>query len=332
MIRLAVLCAVAAAAASALQAQTPYYVTVSTQKARPLAMGGAYTAVTDHLGSLSFNPAGYTHPGSRRAVDARMVVNPLALFTLVSTDREAMKEDWCLPLAALFQGVSGAVGRVSFGIVFWEESLNNLFSHRRPEVFDGSHVMRQGNSTAGLSIALAPKVSIGVSGTLFRKKEENRVVSGLGYQYGIHIAVKEYVDVGVSFSNFQNRFSEQRLTIERFSDEAVNIGLDFHPRDCCRICVDIRNVSDEGQSTVREPHLGLELTPLAKFSLRGGYYLEDNVRPCMSLGIGLNRGDTTRGFSFVYLLDAVSIDAALLLKKERNTIDRWFILTANMML
>lgn len=330
MIGRAVICITVLAAA--VQAQSPYYVTVSTQKARPLAMGGAYTAVSDQLGSLAFNPAGFTHHSPERAVDVRLVINPLGPLSIAATDRSAVREDWCLPALELFQGISGVIGRVSFGVVFWEESLNNLDSHRRSAIFDGSRIMHEGSSSAGISLALAPKVSVGVSGILFRKEQEKKVVSGIGYQYGIHIAVKEYMDVGISFNNFPNRFSEQRLRIERLSDEALNIGIDFHPWHYLRLCADIRNVSDEGQATVREPHIGLEITPLSKASFRGGYYLEDNVRPCFSLGIGLNRGKTPKSASLLYLIDAVTIDAALLFKKERETIDRWFVLTANLML
>ena len=248
-------------------------------------MGGAFTSIRDDLAALDFNPANFTLENSIDEIRFNLFVNPIGPF-LALANREHL-ENWTGAAATVFRGFGLALHRLHVGFLFGEESLVDSLRLSRKDPFNAKGFGKQSSTSFGFSLHLAPRVSIGAAleGLVHDGKWGKAKV---GYRYGIHIRPRNNLAVGLYYFDFPDKYQEDRLVLERLEDATMNLGISYVPFGWILIAADVRNVSDEKGAIVREPHLGMEVTPFRHISVRTGYYRsQPDAKNVFSVGVGL---------------------------------------------
>ena len=301
-------------------------VTLSSVKARPLAMGGAYVSLENGVFSLDFNPAAFSMNAVEKTIDFSVYLNPLGPVTV--GENWSRISNWSDRLGLFIHGIGFSYDRLAIGILWGEESFSDEDRLTRKCFFDGTAYSAHKNSSIGFSIALNPRVSLGVVGEIFHREENGKNRMRLGYRYGIVIKPRNSLSVGLCFCNFPNDYKEDRIAIERLADETLNIGVSYSPWKRLTMALDIRNVSDDGKKVVREPHAGIEVNPFQFISFRGGYYREwEGDEETFSIGIGLHKWETVYSPDRVFTDPSLRLDASLLWQHHSGEISRWFIMS-----
>lgn len=261
-----------------------YYMTLSTIKARPLALGGAFAAMQNEWAALYYNPAGYhvsrTNPDKTFAA----VLNPLgALFAFSERDDYSRGT---VPLGWTIQAAGVRRGKLCFGLLIGEESLANADRLNRPRFFDGDGYQDNRNGVIGLAIEFAPRVRFGMAGDLFIRRGGLPKVK-FGYRYGLIVKPRGNLDVGLCYVDFPKQNADDRMPLERLADGTLNIGAAYTPFRFATLFADVRNVSGEVKAALLEPHVGAEIFPTTHVALRGGYYrARGGGHDASSFGIG----------------------------------------------
>jgi len=312
---------------TSLHAQENYYVTVSTQIARPLAMGGAFIAVRDNLPALGFNPGAFHLEKHDSDFIFKVFLNPASPLIIGQSSRQ--KNDWEFLATSIIQGFYISYGRLSAGFTVYNESCLEKNRLARKRIFDGIGLLRSGSTIAGFSLALAPGVSIGMSGELYRLRDADKIKYELGYQYGVYIKMKSHLDIGLSFIHCPDIFNKQKTELQRLSNETLNVGVAYSPWTFLKFSFDVRNVSNEEQPAVREPHFGLEFSLSKELSIRGGFFKEKEGRRYFSSGLGLNIVSNTNSFNWKNIFKDIRLDTTLIWERDGHITNRWFILTSS---
>ena len=301
-------------------------VTLSTVKARALAMGGAFVSVEDGLAALDFNPATFTLAPVTARGHCAAFLNPTGLLAIRENRGENVGVD--VMLGWLFHGVGVAAGRWTFGILWGEESLADKDRVKRNGLFDGRGYHAQRNASMGISLRLAPRVALGLAGEAFIREEDQSSSWTFGYRYGIMLKPKHTLTVGLCFYDFPNAYKNDRMNLERLADETLNIGVCYSPWEFLSLAMDVRNVSDEGKGAVREPHLGFELKPSRRFYFRGGYFRERGGRAhTYSVGVGFKASRWDNSLERFFLNPAFGIHMTFLWEKLQTGVDHWLIIS-----
>jgi hypothetical protein len=251
-----------------LRAQETEMVVLATVKARPVAMGGAFTSVRDDLASLDFNPAAFRLDRSGDGLRFQAFISPLGPW--LSLKNRHTYTDGTVPLGLCIRGLGLSAGPIDAGILMGEESLSDAKWLRRNDPFDANGYPPQRNASFGFSFALTQRASLGAAGEWFigNKNWKN---ARLGYRYGLILQPRANVSVGLFYMELPDTVRNGRSSLENLSDGTLNIGVSMEPWRFLRFSLDIRNVSDEDKPSVREPHAGLELFPCSHLVIRGGY-------------------------------------------------------------
>ena len=304
-------------------AQEKSFVTVNTVKARFLGMGGASVSVTDDLAALDYNPAGF-RVNQSYGWELNFFNNYIGLSAYLAESRET--SDFWEPLGFVLKGVSVSKGRFSFGVILGEESLSDRDRIQRKKIFDFEGYAGQRNQTIGFSFALAPRVSFGVAAECLIRGEEKEKEFFWGYRYGLILKPREKISVGICYFDLSERYASARRSLDRFSDESLNVGISYEPVQSFRLAADVRNVSDEGRSTTREPHVGFEWIPVHHLAIRGGsYFPRDNVAT-ISAGLSLFDWNRIKSTSQRFPHATFALNAAVLWQQNRTLEDGTFIL------
>ncbi len=301
-------------------------VTLSSAKARPLSMGGAYVSVENGLFALDFNPATFSSNIVEREIHFSVYFNPLGPVSIVENWNRI--SGWDDRLGLLIYGMAFSYDRIRMGILWGEEALTDQRRLTRSCFFDGTAYPVQKNSNIGFSFFLNPRVSLGAVGEIFHREKNGKEHIQWGYRYGIVIKPRDDLSVGLCFCNFPNEYKEDRILLERLADETLNIGISYSPWKAVMAAFDIRNVSDEGKRVVREPHIGFEVNPVTFVSLRGGYYREwEGEEETFSIGIGLHNWQSISSADPVFFDSFLRLDTSMLWQCQLGEIDRWFLLS-----
>jgi hypothetical protein len=301
-------------------------VTLSTVKARPLAMGGAFVSMEDNLASLDFNPAAFTLSSSAKRAQFSFFLNPLG--PLLIKENRGKISDWDVLLGFIIHGAAVSLGGIQFGVLWGEEALMDMKRLGRTCLFDGTGYRGQRNTSFGLSLHLAPRVSLGLAGEVLLRKENDNIKGKLGYRYGILLKPRNDLNVGLCFFDFPKAYKEDRKVLERLADETLNIGVSYTPWRFLTLALDIRNVSDEGKGVVREPHIGFETSPLRCLRLRGGYYRgKGGGDETISFGIGFLTGRSNLSEDRFFFHPTFELNTTLLWQKDRDEKNRWLFLS-----
>jgi len=282
------------------QEREHYFIAVSTLVARPLGMGGAFTAVNDDLAALLYNPANFTLYQDYRARRLTIFLNPVApIVTLQKPEALFGRayitwEEAAAVAAMLVKGMTLSLGSFEFGALFGEQSPQpEHFSAQR--VFDANGFLDNQYSILAMRMRVAERVSLGGSlGLYYRSEVERGRRWGVGTSYGVQVRPSRRVAVGVSYFTFPQMAPGYREAIERIVDGGVNLGVSVQSKFGTTIAVDFRNLGDENAAAgelMREAHLGVEQVLLAHLALRAGVFRkrDENAenRYVLSAGLGL---------------------------------------------
>ncbi len=298
---------------------------LSTLKARPMSMAGAYTAVQDPFNSVDYNPATLSAINNRQGVRYSIYLNGSGLLAAGLMTKDLTH--WDLLFGLGIKGFTLSKGRVSFAMTFGEESLSNKKLGNYKD-FSIQSYRRYRHSSAGFSLNFAANVSIGAAvetgyySLLSDNDGENDREWEWGYRYGIYVKTMHNVALGLCFVNYPGAIEKERLLLDRFSNESLNLGIAWHVRSNLMISCDVRNVSDEDQDTFTEPHAGVEWMPFSIIKIRSGAAWGTDGRSMKSFGIGL--------FPFInedpsrpYLQSRVTLDVSLLQMMEKGLTENW---------
>jgi hypothetical protein len=303
---------------------------LSCIKARPIALGGAFTALHDGLPALDFNPASFSLDRWAPGGNAALVLNPAGPLLLLRNCRTI--DTWTQPVAYLFRGLGFRWNRIQAGFLFGEESLGDARREKRRDPFDGHGFQMEVQTAVGFSFMLAPRVSLGAAAECF-VREGNWREARLGYRYGLHLHPRQNLSVGMCYFDFPDRYGSRRMELERLADATLNIGAAYEPVPWMTLALDVRNVSDEGKNVVREPHAGIEVTPLRHLSLRSGlsrdWIEKQNV---FSFGIGLLDPRALRDSEGPPSPQRMVVNLTVVLKQKDAGTEGWFLLTSTVAL
>jgi hypothetical protein len=277
-----------------------YFIAVSTLVARPLGMGGAFTAVNDDLAALLYNPASFTLYQDYRARRFTVFLNPVAPIVALQKPEALFGrayytwEEAAAVAAMLVKGMTLSLGAFEFGALFGEQSPQpEHFS--APRVFNANDYLDNQYNILAMRMRVAERVSLGGSlGLYYRSDAERGRRWGVGTSYGVQVRPSRRVAVGVSYITFPQMAPDYREAVERIVDGGVNLGVSVHSKFGTIIAVDFRNLGYENAATselMRETHLGVEQVLLSHLALRAGAFRKryENAenRYVLSAGVGL---------------------------------------------
>lgn len=282
--------------ANSLPAQSERYFTLNTTKVRPLAMGGAFTAIDDALAAIQFNPAAYFLAPQDEIPRVTFFLNPVSPFSggvnhnkLFSGGGTSL-DDLLITLSLLLKSMSFNFNHVQLGFLLGEESLS------LPEVFFDDRLIRidgfrQNHShTVAGRLKLAEAVSVGAAANfIFSSSSEDplKQEKDIGISYGVLLRPEKGLNIGVSFLNLPDSLSTIRTPLERLVDESVNIGVSYELVTKTMFSLDVRNLVEETNLAIREVHVGFEQVLLSHLALRGGYFKKHRGEHVFSWGLGL---------------------------------------------
>ena len=283
-----------------------YYIAVSTLMARPLGMGGAFTAVDDDLAALLYNPASFSLYKDHRANVGRVTLflNPIAPVVALQ-DPAALfgrnyftAEEVAAIVGMLIKGMTLSLGHFEVGALLGEQSPQpERFSTL--QVFDAHEYLDNQYNVLAARMRVAERVSLGGSIGLYYSGVEPRGRKwGVGTSYGVLVRPGREVSVGVSYITLPQMQRDYREDLERIVSGALNFGMSVRFKFGATVAADIRNLGEEKGTTgelVREAHLGLEQILLTQVALRAGLFRKRQEavddRYALSAGVGLINGN-----------------------------------------
>ncbi len=284
------------------QEREHYFIAVSTLVARPLGMGGAFTAVNDDLAALLYNPASFALYQDYRARRFTLFLNPVAPIVALQKPETLFGrvyitwEEAAAVAAMLVKGMTLSLGSFEFGALFGEQSPQpERFSAQR--VFDANGYLDNQYNILAMRMRVAERVSLGGSlGLYYRSEVERGRRWGVGTSYGVQVRPSRRVAVGVSYLTFPQMAPGYREALERIVDGGVNLGVSVQSKFGTTVAVDFRNLGDENAATgelMREAHLGIEQVLLAHLALRAGVFRkrDENAENHYVLSAGLGLAD-----------------------------------------
>ncbi len=300
-------------------------VTLSTVRARSLSVGGAFVSIQDDLASLDFNPAGFSIAPISERTQVSLFLNPLGSLLIIKN--QGNYSDWITPVGWIVRGGGISFGKLNVGFLWGEETLNNEKSLARSDILDASFYEWQTNASFGFSLALAPRVSIGMAGELFFRNIEKKEVK-FGYRYGIILHPRSNMSFGLCYFDLPNEYANDRMVLERIADETLNIGISYSPWKPLTLMLDVRNVSDEGKGITREPHMGIEIIPFNHIALRGGYFRDrENNENTYSFGMGILNWNSILPGERSFFHPTFGLNAAMVWQQNDQLTGRWFLLS-----
>ncbi len=318
------------------QGQGTQFFTLSTVKARPLAMGGAFTSVEDDLAAIQFNPAAfqlYSFPKKGRFT---FFLNPVSPFAGAAKRDDLFSgkgdrfDDVLLSLSLLLKAVSFSMNNLTFGLLLGEQGLNLPASAVSDEVFRAKGFRQNHAHSFVARVALADKVSIGgVAHFLYGSKSGNPddTHTDVAISYGILLKPEKGLNIGVSFINLPDSLEAFRLPVERFVDESVNVGISYRPVAGTLFSLDVRNLGEEQNLAVREFHFGLEQVLFGHIAVRGGIFRRNNDDNVFSVGIGLFDGNALHGFEDHFAHREFFLNYAFVYENTDLLDNRWHLLS-----
>ncbi len=311
------------------QAQATRYVSLNSSKARPLAMGGAFTSITDAFPAVSYNPAAVDLYSVKHRGRLTLFLNPVApvvgglnmsdLFSGSSSPGENFLLGASLVLKSLFLSLNS----LELGIVLGEQDLQLPQPFQGDDLFSVSGFRQNHAHTVVGRLRLAEQVAFGVSASLMYRSQTadpNKRLSGVGVSYGILLEPEKGLSIGVSLVDLPDSLHTERLPLERIVDETVNVGVSYNLWNTT-VSLDIRNLGEDDQDAVREFHIGLEQVLLSTVAVRAGWYKKDAGGNVYSWGLGLLDGNKLWGRPRQFGHNDFLLNYAFVL--EEGAVDEW---------
>ncbi len=274
--------------------QQDYFFTLSTTKARSLAMGGAYTSIEDDIVSATYNPATLSLYRFDKDFKLTFYLNPIAPATIYyerfyNDQSEQRQKENIFGTALLLMKSLVFTGRfIDIALILNEQIIDDNYLSLQKKFFQNCKLWENSYHTLATRIKLADRVSLGVSSSFYVKSINEEARQGWGFSYGILLKPSPRMNVGLAFVDYPNNASEIRMPLERLADQTMNIGISYKPTATTTLSLDLRNLTEDDRKGVREAHLGFEQNLFSILAIRGGYFKERFVDThTLSAGIGL---------------------------------------------
>ncbi|MDZ7264232.1 MAG: hypothetical protein ONB16_06575 [candidate division KSB1 bacterium] len=322
---------------TAVLAQDNYFFTLSTTKARPLAMGNAFTAVENDIISMTFNPASLSLFSSKKDYHFTAFFNPIAAGTIFYERLRSRSQADAQPFGIreslatallLVKGLAMTIKFIDVALLFNEQIINEPQLRRQQQFLDDDHLWDNSYHTLAVRMQLAERVAIGASGSYYRQQGDERLRHGLGFSYGVLIKPAPSLNVGLSFVDFPDGLTDARLPLERLVDQTMNIGIAFRPTPQTTIAFDLRNLTEDERKAVREAHFGVEQNLLSILALRAGFS-QERFTALQTYSVGIGLVDSNLFFSSENKLDHPQwlLNYALIYQKNASSRLYWHSLS-----
>lgn len=271
-----------------------YFVTLSTTKVRPLALGGAFMAVKDGLPAFNYNPAAFELYSFEKKFRLTFHLNPILPVVALADYQTLIKDgkfglvDFLTCLGLLFKSITISTEFFDTGFLFYDESLRHFSRFKSGKIFDCSGFLDNNSSVFLFKLKLARRVQIGATGGIFLAKDRGKRRWGWGSSYGVLLQPSERLNVGVVYFDLPQKLGDFRTNLERLEDETINIGTACKLDQNTTFTLDVRNLTEEYKKASREVHLGFERIFFSHLALRAGYYRKKiSKSEVFSFGVGI---------------------------------------------
>lgn len=305
-----------------------HYRTINTTSPRPLAMGGAFISVRGHLGALSWNPAAFILSDKELTHRLRIHINPIISTVLMYDDHRDLG-DIIAALGPAIRAITYSHRWAEMGLLLWEEPLSDPLREPSGRFFRSDRILDHHWHTLGLRIRLAPTVSLGCSGTLYKiqDREGHSTLAG-GANYGVLLRPVRRMEVGLAYFDFPSGLEDLRFDLEGLQDESVNGSISLHPDACTILALGLRDAAEGDKIGWDKVRFGLERTFRDLVAVRFGYFQSrGGQNDVYSFGLALTHAGRSRtGFSLLGLKD-LEAHYALLLEEGQTVQNRWHLLS-----
>ena len=302
-------------------------------RTRAIGMGTAFTAVESGLESALYNPATFQYIEAHKGLKFSVLFNPVVsagLYNLYNNDsREGISTgDWYNVFRTLPKAIVLSSEKWEFGLINHEELETRSSFHKQIKFVEGDHFFQHHVENFIARIKLAKQVQLGAAVQYYSAFVEDSLQHGFGASYGVFIKPHSKLNVGVVFVNLPVGMKNVRVNHDRFNTESVNVGFAYRPFSQTTIALDVRNLSEESQTTTREIHFGVEQGIFNQIYLRSGFYRDRfNKKNRFSFGIGLLNLNMFRLDDAKYYGPNLAINYALMVEPNELENRRWHFLT-----
>ena len=274
------------------------FLTSSISRARSLAMGSAYHSLVDDFSAGLYNPAAFRLNNTREERKFRFFFNPagmsVAFYDYSKYDRDFVEDNKLTASEGLLSAsmfLKGAVLTTQLfdcGINLGEEVISDIPLKLGERFYSiEGHTYRSYNS-AFVNFKIATTVSLGMAGTLYKSRTEEKTTYKGGYTFGVLLNPNPKLNVGIAYNDIPDSLSMARFVLESSEGKTVTGGISYYPDEKTVVSIDLRNLNKEDKHASREIHTGFERLFWQRIALRAGYYrkkLTDN--DVYSFGIGI---------------------------------------------
>jgi long-subunit fatty acid transport protein len=216
---------------------------------RALAMGSAYTSVSNDASALYWNPAGLSEIKQREL---------FVMFSILTLDRQHLFVSFGYNISHLF---SFAIGWNKFGV-------NNIDGRDQ----FGNPTKKFSDSENSIMLALSKHIgiiSVGVTGKYFYHSVFDRTATGFGFDVGMKIYFNEFLTAGLAVQEISSslRWNTQSKLTEKIPMN-IHAGISFKPKFLSGIAaIEMSKISKNNFVF----HAGVEYQIIKFFGVRAGY-------------------------------------------------------------
>ncbi|MHB9029233.1 MAG: hypothetical protein ACYC9O_10715 [Candidatus Latescibacterota bacterium] len=311
--------------------------TTGTARARALAMGGAYSSLEDDLSSGLYNPAAFRVNAARTERRYRLFFNPVGSVSAFHdysrydldyrVDRKITETEILQAASMLVKGAVFTTPAIDIGLVFHEPVIGSDSSGvLRERFFSAEKVTRESLHSAFVNVKIAQTISLGLSGTVFRTRENGKMEYRSGHTFGVLIDPTPKMKVGLAYVQMPEEAADTRAELESIGSGTITGGISYYPDQETALSVDVRNMNREDRPSSREIHAGAERIFRKRVALRFGYFRKkDTNDDVYSFGLGiLPLWDRITKYRYSTRNDLFSYTFIM---EEGNSARRWHVLS-----
>jgi hypothetical protein len=304
------------------------YRTINTTSPRPLAMGGACISVRGRLDALSWNPASFILSDNELTHRLRIHINPIITAVLMYDEHRDIG-DIIAALGPAIKAVTYSHRWAEMGLLLWEEPLFDPLNSPDGRFFRSDRILEHHWHTLGLRVRLAPTVSLGCSGNLYKIQDpEGHSTLAGGANYGVLLRPVRRLEVGLAYFDFPSGLEDLRFDLEGLRDESVNGSISLHPDGSTIVVLGLRDAAEGDKIGWDRFRFGFERIFQDLLAVRFGYFQSrGGQNDVYSFGLAVRRTERGRtGFSLLGLKD-LEADYAILLEEGGIIQNRWHLLS-----
>lgn len=274
--------------------------TVSVSRGRAVAMGGAYTSLTDDFSAGFYNPGAFRVNKTRNERSYRLFFNPLGMGTglfdysrhdrLMERDDKLTAAEGLEAMSLLFRGAVMTTPLLDAGISLGEEVFAGSADEMETSRFFSMREQSRGAMYAAFAnVKIASTVSLGLTATVYRTHtDDKKTETGRGYTFGVLLNPNPKLNVGIAYHEIPDEMPDARFQLESIDNGTVTGGISYYPDDNTTFSIDIRNLNKDDLRAIREIHTGFERVMFGRIALRAGYFRKkETSHDVFSAGIGL---------------------------------------------